>query len=97
VNPTSRSATDDPVYLPYSTSDGTATAPLDYYDDDNTLYFAPYQITSSFSITTVNDSEIEGTENFHLNFGTPTNATFGSPSSNTISIQDNDQPPPTPT
>src|SRR5437762_1052778 len=60
VNATLSSATDDPVYLPYSTSDGTATAPLDYYDDDNTLYFAPYQITASFSIPTVNDSEIEG-------------------------------------
>jgi hypothetical protein len=97
VNATLSSATDDPVSLPYSTSDGTATAPLDYYDDDGTLYFAPGQTSASFSISTVNDDESEGTEYFHLDFGTPTNATFGSSSSNTISIQDNDQPPPTPT
>ena len=72
--------------LPYSTSDGTATSPADYYVDGSEFYFAPGDTSDSFTISTVNDSEVEGTENFHLNFGQPTGATFSGSASTMFGI-----------
>ena len=80
-----------PVTVDAFTSDGTATAGLDYYTNFVTLSFAPGVNQLSFTVTNINDTLVEGNETVNL---TLTNATggalLGATSNALLRIADND-------
>ena len=73
------------------TSDGTATAGLDYFTNFVTLSFAPGVNQLSFTVTNINDTLVEGNETVNL---TLTNAAggavLGATSNALLTIADND-------
>ena len=58
----------------YATTNGTATAGLDYLGATNTLSFAAGQLSNTFSLFITNDTLVEGEETILLSF---TNVTAG--------------------
>ncbi|MEV6303930.1 Calx-beta domain-containing protein [Actinoplanes sp. NPDC051861] len=86
-------ASDFPVSIPYTTTDGTATDPQDYTATAGTLSFAPGDDAEDVVVSINDDNRDEtGTETFTVDTGTPTNATL-TPASKTVNITDNDTPP----
>ncbi|NBV21048.1 MAG: hypothetical protein EBS05_03880 [Proteobacteria bacterium] len=87
-------ATNVPVHVDLSTADGltrTATANVDYGSITTNLFFDIGQTAVSVPITIVNDTIVEGTENFRVILSNPTGeATLGSQSNLTVSIIDDD-------
>ena len=83
------------VGVNHATSDGTATAGADYTDSDGTLGFSCGQMEKTFSVPIATDALIEGAETVTLGLDTPTGgASLGSPSSATLTIEDQDLTPP---
>ncbi len=77
----------------YAVTGGTATA-ADYSNGAGTLSFADGETKKSFQLQTTNDSTYEGNETIVLSLSGATNdATIGTPSSQTITINDDDSPP----
>ena len=74
--------------VPFSTSNGTATAGSDYQTVSGTLTFAANESRKTFSIPIINDTIAEGNEYFYAQLGTPTGATLGSPSYASVIIVD---------
>jgi hypothetical protein len=72
---------------------GTANNPADYTLSGNTLTFAPGQTSAVQTITIVNDTTSESDETVVLTLGTPTNASLGGISQQTVTIVDDDQLP----
>ncbi len=83
-------ASDYEVRVDYATSDGTATAGLDYVATSGALTFAPGQTSVTFTVTILDDTLKEGSESLHLVLSNPVNAGLGTPSTATLSISDND-------
>jgi len=83
------------VTVNYGTSNGTAIAPGDYGATSGMLTFSPGQTSRTFNISIVNDSLDEPDETVNLALSSPSNVTLGSPSSSTLTIQDNDVALPT--
>jgi hypothetical protein len=83
------------VTVNYATSNGTAIAPGDYSVTSGNLSFSPGQTSKTFNISIVNDSLDEPDETVNLALSSPSNATLGSPSSSTLTIQDDDVALPT--
>jgi hypothetical protein len=84
----------DAVSVDYSTSDGTATAGLDYTNTAGTLYFANGVISQTISVPILDDAYYEDSEKFILNLSNPTGgAILGSPMSASINIIDNEPIP----
>ena len=79
-----------PVTVTYATSDGSATS-SDYLAGSGELVFAPGELTQSFSVVTVDDTESEDSETVNLALSAPQNAQLGLRSSAVLSIADNDQ------
>lgn len=78
----------------YATSDSTATAPGDYTAASGTLNWADGDSTAkTFDITIQNDSVVESAESFNVTLSNVTIAALGSPSSATITINDDDVSP----
>jgi hypothetical protein len=66
--------TGNPVTVQYSTSNGSAIAPGDYTATGLlTLSFLSSETTKSFSITIVNDVDLEGAETFNVTLSSPSN------------------------
>ena len=63
---------DRKVTVDFATSDGTATAGLDYIATNGTLTFGPGQTNSSFSVTLLADALTEGNEIVYLFLSNPT-------------------------
>jgi len=61
-----------PVTVDYSTSDGTATAGLDYTNVRGTLSFPEGETRRSFVVSLIDDTEIEPDESVILNLANPT-------------------------
>jgi hypothetical protein len=81
------------VSVPYSTSNGTATAPADYATKSGTLNFAQGVKSQTFTVTTVNTPAADGERTVTLTLGAPTGgATLGPNATATLTIQDNDAP-----
>lgn len=78
------------VRVDYATSDGTASAGLDYMAASGTLTFATGQTTATFTVTILDDPLKEGGESLRLLLSNPVNAGLGTPSMATLSISDND-------
>jgi hypothetical protein len=78
------------VTVPYTVS-GTATAGgVDHTLADGTFSISSGDSTASVTFDVIDDSLEEGDETVIVTLGTPTNASLGSPSQQTITINDND-------
>lgn len=95
ITVTLSAASTSTVTVLYATSDGTATAPSDYLATNGTLTFNPGETSKSFPVTIVNDNTPEPTESLNLTLNAPSGATLGMQSTTTLTIIDDDFPPPT--
>jgi hypothetical protein len=78
----------------YATADGTAIAGSDYTASSGTLTFGPSVTTQTFDVPITDDTADEPTpESFTVTLSSPSNAALGSPSTATVSINDNDDAP----
>ena len=84
------------IRVQVATADGTATAPGDYGSHSGTVALQPQQQRACFTVTLVNDAEVESDETFTVTLSNPVNATLGTPAVATFTIVDNDQAPPPP-
>ena len=74
-----------------ATADGTATAPGDYVSYSSTVALQPQQQRACFTVTLVDDAEVEGDETFTVTLSNPVNATLdGARAVATLTIVDND-------
>jgi len=79
----------------YGTTAGTATATSDYTTTSGTLNWTSGDAASkSFAIPIVNNSAFESSEDFTVTISGQTGAALGSPSSATVTINDDDPPVP---
>ena len=88
----SRSSTRE-VALSYTR--GGSAAAADYSATPATIQFAPGQTLKTISVTTVDDTQVEGAETLVLTLGTPGYGKLGTPAQHTLTIADNDVAPPT--
>jgi CSLREA domain-containing protein len=93
VTVTKNGATDFTTSVHYATSDGSATAPADYTATSGDLTFAPGDTSMTFTVPIINDTFFEGDESFSVSLSAPSNATLGTPSSATVTINENDPAP----
>ncbi len=79
------------VTVDFATSNGTATTGLDYTATNGTLTFLPGQTTATFTVTILNDGQVEGPETVNLTLSNPTGSpTLGGPTHVLLTIVDND-------
>jgi Calx-beta domain-containing protein/concanavalin A-like lectin/glucanase superfamily protein len=79
------------VAAKFTTSDGTATAGVDYQAVSRGLTFNCGVMSKSVKVTTIEDALVEGNETVNLALSRPRGgATLGSPSTGTLTIVDND-------
>lgn len=91
-------APEEEVRVSYATTNGSATAGVDYQATSGTLTFpAGSAAEQSFTVTIFGNNLDEGDRNFSVFLTNPVNATVGSPNSIQITIVDNDQAAPTST
>lgn len=69
-------ATTTSVTVHYATSDGTATAPLDYTSTAGTLTFAPGELAKTVSVPVAHDQIAESDETFALTLSAAAGATI---------------------
>jgi hypothetical protein len=82
------------VTVVYSSTDITAKAGEDYTGVNDTLTFAPGQLSVTFTVPITDDDVTnEGDEQIRLTLSAPTSATLGSPNPTTLTIEDNDGEP----
>jgi sugar lactone lactonase YvrE len=79
----------------YATTDGTATAGVDYTSATGTLTFAPGELSKTISIPIIGDNLYEGAnETFNLTLSNPTGgAVLSAPNTAVVTIQEDDQKP----
>ncbi len=83
------------VTVNYATSNGTATAALDYGNTSGTLTFGPGVTSQTFDVPILDDTISEGTESVNLSLSGPTGgATLGSQNTAVLLILDNEPPLP---
>ena len=83
------------VTVQYATADHTAkTATQDYIAASGTLYFSPGTTERTISVTVLNDTKVELTEQFKVQLTSPTNAVLGSDKLTRVSIRDADKSAP---
>ncbi|MDE0679274.1 MAG: hypothetical protein OXI11_03520, partial [Gammaproteobacteria bacterium] len=80
------------VKVKYATQDGSAESGSDYTSVSGTLTFSPGDEEKTISVPVTDDSIDEPGETFTVSLSNPSNAALGSPSSSTVTIQDNDVP-----
>ena len=78
------------ITVQVATADGTATAPGDYVSHSGTVALQPQQQRACFTVTLVDDAEVEGDETFTVRLSNPVNATLGGRAVATLTIVDND-------
>ena len=91
VNVGLSAASRDTVEVTAFTRRGTAINGKDYYGQSQRLMFQPGERVKKLSITILDDSESEDTENFSVHLINPDNATI-SDGEATVSIRDNEEP-----
>ena len=84
------------ITVQVATADGTATAPGDYVSHSGTVALQPQQQRACFTVTLVDDAEVEGDETFTVRLSNPVNATLGGARAvATFTIVDNENVAPT--
>ena len=80
----------------YTTVDGTAKAGQDFQTSSGTLDFAAGESNKAFTIPILEDTLVEGNETLIVSLSgvTGSGVSLGSPTSATLTIVDDDQPPP---
>lgn len=79
------------ITVDYSVTGGTATLNTDYsITTPGTITFPPNTTTQTFNISIINDQIDENNETIFITLSNPTNATLGSSSVYTYTINDND-------
>ena len=86
------SASSQTVTVTYSVTGGTATS-ADYAGASGTLSFSSGQTSRPLSFSVVNDALDENDETMVLTLASPANATLGTQTTHTYTIQDNDPLP----
>jgi hypothetical protein len=82
------------VTMNYATSNGTATAGLDYQTASGTVTFNGGETSKTFDVTILDDQTYEGDETVNLTLSNPGGGgTTGTPSSAVLTITENDPPP----
>ncbi len=71
-------------------TNGIASPRCDYTNTLGTMTFAAGETSKTFSIAIVDDSYVEGNENFTVSLNTPSGATLGAQATATVTINDND-------
>src|SRR6185503_10506462 len=81
--------------IDFATSDGNATAALDYTAVSGTLTFGPGELSKNISIPIIDDNLFEtGDETFKLTLSNPTGGAFlTAPNDGTINLSDDDFQP----
>jgi hypothetical protein len=82
------------VSVTWATSDGTATAPSDYYDDSDVITFLAGDTTPKMFNVLINEDALnEGNETVNLTLSNPTGgAALGVPNTAVLTVTDNDSP-----
>jgi hypothetical protein len=80
------------IQVYYATTNGTATADLDYVDTNGRLTFVPGQTAASFRVLILQDSLGELNETILMRLTDPVNASLGTPVTSTLVILDDDPP-----
>lgn len=81
------------VSVNYATSNGSATAGIDYTATSGTLSFGNGETSKTFNVPILNDTQFESSESITLALSNPTGgAILGSPVSASVAILDNDSP-----
>lgn len=76
-------------------SNGTATAGADYTTTSGTLTWTNQDSATKFvDVPILNDALYEGDETFFVHLSGSTGATLGTPATATVTIQDDEEPPP---
>jgi hypothetical protein len=81
---------DDPAPVRCDVINHTAYARCDYATTLDTLTFAPGETSKTFAIPIIDDSYAEGDETFQIALSNPVGASLGSPTTATVTINDND-------
>lgn len=81
-----------PVSVGYHTTDGTASAGVDYTPVQGRLDFAPNQTLASFSVPLIDNGLDQGDRSVLLHLTAPTNAVLITPQESVLIIEDNDPP-----
>jgi hypothetical protein len=81
------------VSIDYSTANGTAFAGQDYTATSGTLTFAANEITKTFTVSILNDSEREQSETINLTLSNPNGVILGTDSIAVLTIIDDEMPP----
>ena len=71
-------------------ANGVASAKCDYISALGTIKFAAGESSKTISILIIDDSYLEGPETFNVSLSNPSGATMGTPSTATVTINDND-------
>jgi len=86
-------ATENAVSVTYETTTGTATPGTDYTATTGTLSFSSGQTSKTVTVNVIDDNLFEGNETLSLSLSAPTpssEATLGTQTTATLTIQDND-------
>lgn len=82
-----------PVTVDYATANGSAVTPNDYTAATGQATIPAGQLSTTFDVFTAQDNIHEGDEDFTVTLSTPSNATLGVVSTQTITISDDDSVP----
>ena len=77
----------------FATSDGTAQAGSDYVATSGTISFSPAEASKTFSVSSIDDTAIEGDESFTATLSSATGGATITTSAVTGTIVDNDSGP----
>lgn len=83
------------VAVDFVTGDGTALQRTDYITTAGTLQFSPGETSKTITVLLIDDAYVEGDQTLNLTLSNPVGATLGTPSTATVTIQDNDTVAPT--
>lgn len=86
-------ASEKTVTVNYATSNGTATAGMDYTATSGTLTFSPGVTSQTITVSVFNGPMYEPDETFHITLSSPTNAGLGTNGTHTYTILNEDPPP----
>lgn len=82
--------TNTTVTVDYATADGSATNAVDYTATNGTLSFGPGVASRTITVPLINDSDVDGDNDFTVTLSNPSAATLGSVTNATVTILDND-------